>query len=258
MKRRSASTWAGWYLERHQGVLMEDKHLRPLSLPESKWKISVWQEMPFISVTHPHCPSSQLNIWSHVKEVFHTSPERPTSLLCPGTSDLPSKDGKDETEESPQDNAEDDRHWKSRTACGRAAGTAWMETKGKQVENHMSQRAPRLQLLAVPMRAGWGRTPDALLRILFKQIKFSSSGLWHEVFLYERCGKCFLMSWNKLLFYLLSIRDIKLSFDGRKKKERKNLPALVGGVVVSVTPAKGRWVHIKEEASVKNRETIFI
>lgn len=66
-------------------------------------------------------------------------------------------------------------------------------------------------------------------------------------------GKCFLRSWNKLLFYLLSIRDIKLSFDGRKKREkkkrkkreRKNLPALVGDAVVSVTPAKGRWVQIK-------------
>lgn len=64
------------------------------------------------------------------------------------------------------------------------------------------------------------------------------------------------MSWNKLLIYLLcSIGDIKSSFDGRKKGGRRNvLPALVGGAVVSVIPAKGTRVQIKEEASVKNRE----
>lgn len=49
-----------------------------------------------------------------------------------------------------------------------------------------------------------------------------------------------------------------MSFDGIEKRERKNLPALVGDAVVSVTPAKGRLVQIKEEASVKNRENIFI
>lgn len=59
-------------------------------------------------------------------------------------------------------------------------------------------------------------------------------------------------------FYLPSIRDIELSFDGIKKRETKNLPALVGDAVVSVTPAKGRWVQVKEEASVKNRENIFM
>lgn len=68
------------------------------------------------------------------------------------------------------------------------------------------------------------------------------------------------MSWNILLIYLLCcIRDIKSSFDGRKKGGRRNvLPALVGDAVVSVTPVKGRRVQIKEKASVKNSENIFV
>lgn len=56
------------------------------------------------------------------------------------------------------------------------------------------------------------------------------------------------MSCNILLIYLLcSTRDIKSSFDGRKKGGRKNvLPALVGDAVVSVTPAKRRQVQIRK------------
>lgn len=41
LKRRSAlqgPTWPGWYLERHQEVLTEDKHLWAFSLPESNEK----------------------------------------------------------------------------------------------------------------------------------------------------------------------------------------------------------------------------
>ena len=66
------------------------------------------------------------------------------------------------------------------------------------------------------------------------------------------------MSWSILLTYqLCSTRDIKSLFDGRKKGGRRNvLPPLVGDAVVSVIPAKGMRVQIKEEASVKNRENI--
>jgi len=50
---------------------------------------------------------------------------------------------------------------------------------------------------------------------------------------------------------------MKSSFAGRKKGGRRNvLPALVGDAVVSVIPAKGRRVQIKEEASVKNNKNI--
>lgn len=120
------------------------------------------QQIQFISVTHPRCLPSQLNMWGHVKEAFHTSPEKPTSLLCPGTSDLPSKNGKDQAEKGPQDNAEDDRHWKPRADCGRAAGAIWVESKRKQVENHVSQRAAPLQPPAVPMGVRQGTCCSAM------------------------------------------------------------------------------------------------
>lgn len=44
---------------------------------------------------------------------------------------------------------------------------------------------------------------------------------------------------------------------GEKGGRSHVLPALVGDAVVSVIPAKGRQVQVKEEASVKNRENIF-